>query len=503
MFGSSNAKPTRPSRTRRVSRSEPARSPGACGDTRGSRMRPVSRPMAACPRSSSGAKGRGQRCSWPGASSQPNEKRSSVRPTSWRRLRSASPSGRQARPPSFAGSKARSANPSPSFEGRFPRSRDQVRPFRHPFGGFETPLARAPSLKSVMRPARQDPILSGLNPAAAAFEFAVVWVTMAGFALMAVPVHLEDGDWRTFAILVPIIAAVHLIGAERQKHQGSHLSLAPIFAAALLLPPALASLAVVLAFIPETIRSRPRWYIVVFNVANFVGPALLARAVFDAFDGPTNTSWALAALAAVCAFIGAQYAVLATMLSLARGVRVRETLRIDCVLIDAGLVSLGALATALWDVNQGLVALTLLPLALAYRSLAIPGLVEATRVEPKTGLYNMRHFQSVLSQELQRAGRFGRPLAVLMIDVDHLREINTTRGHLAGDRALKAVAGALERATREYDVAARFGGDEFCVVLPETELDGALVVAERIRTLVEQAPADVALTVSIGVAAHS
>jgi diguanylate cyclase (GGDEF)-like protein len=69
----------------------------------------------------------------------------------------------------------------------------------------------------------------------------------------------------------------------------------------------------------------------------------------------------------------------------------------------------------------------------------------------------MRHFQSVLSQELQRAGRFNRPLAVLMIDVDHLREINTARGHLAGDRALKAVASALQSATREYDVAARFG----------------------------------------------
>ena len=59
------------------------------------------------------------------------------------------------------------------------------------------------------------------------------------------------------------------------------------------------------------------------------------------------------------------------------------------VVDDAGLVSLGAVAAALWEINEGLVALTLLPLALAYRSLAIPGLVEATRIEPKTGLYNM------------------------------------------------------------------------------------------------------------------
>jgi diguanylate cyclase (GGDEF)-like protein len=189
------------------------------------------------------------------------------------------------------------------------------------------------------------------------------------------------------------------------------------------------------------------------------------------------------------------------MLRLARGVRVADTIRVDCVLIDAGLVSLGALAAALWDVNQALVVLTLLPLALAYRSLAIPGLVEATRVEPKTGLYNMRHFTAVVSQELERAKRFERPLAVLMVDVDHLRAVNTAHGHLAGDRALKNVAEALGRATREYDIAARFGGDEFCVLLPETDLAGALVVADRIRAFVEMA-ADPQITVSVGVAAR-
>src|SRR3954447_12687740 len=101
-----------------------------------------------------------------------------------------------------------------------------------------------------MRPARQDPIFAGLNAGAAAFEFAVVWLTLAGLAFAALPVHVDRADWRTFAILTPIIAAVHLLGAERQKHQGSHLSLAPILAAALLLPPALAALAIVIGFVP-------------------------------------------------------------------------------------------------------------------------------------------------------------------------------------------------------------------------------------------------------------
>ena len=340
-----------------------------------------------------------------------------------------------------------------------------------------------------------------LNPAAAAFEFVVVWLTIAGAALAGWPDRIGHEDWVAFAVLVPLIAAVHLVGAERQKHQGSHLSLAPIFAAVLILPPALAAIAVGLGFVPESLRSRPRWYIVVFNVANFVGPALLARAVFDALEGPSEGDRALAALAGIGAFLVVHYGVLAAMLRLARGVRIAETIRVDCVLIDAGLVSLGALAAALWDVNQALVALTLLPLALAYRSLAIPGLIEATRIEPKTGLYNMRHFNAVVSQELERAKRFDRPIAVLMVDVDHLRAVNTTHGHLAGDRALQNVAEAIGRATREYDVAARFGGDEFCVLLPETDLEGALVVAGRIRTFAEQAE-EPRMTVSVGVAAR-
>ena len=77
-------------------------------------------------------------------------------------------------------------------------------------------------------------------------------------------------------------------------------------------------------------------------------------------------------------------------------------------------------------------------------------------------------------------------------------------GHLAGDRALRAVADALKEATRDYDVAARFGGDEFCVLLPETDQEGALVVAERIRTLVEESTreSEVPVTISVGTAAH-
>ena len=351
--------------------------------------------------------------------------------------------------------------------------------------------------------ADHEPPARGLGRPAAGLELALVLGTAGLVAALGLPVEVGRDDWLAFAALLPLVVAAHLLGADRVKHQGSHLSLAPVFAAVLILPPALAVVVVALAFVPEWLRTRADWYIVVFNVCNFVAPALVARAVFDTTGGAGPGAWTLGAAAAILAFLALHYGLLAAVLRLARGVAVRDTVRLDCLLIDAGLLSLGAIAAALWEDHPGLVALTLVPLALAYRSLSIPALVDATRIEPKTGLYNLRHFRKALAQELGRAGRFDRSVALLMLDVDHLREINTARGHLAGDRALKAVADALRSAIREYDVAARFGGDEFCVLLPETDLEGALAVAERMRATVEESGAPGhRVTVSVGAVAH-
>ena len=349
-----------------------------------------------------------------------------------------------------------------------------------------------------------NPAPRGLTASAAAFEFVVVWAAIAAGIFAGWPHGVTQAEWTTFAVLAPLIAAVHLLGSDRDKHQGSHLSLAPMFAAVLLLPLVLAAAAIAIAFVPEWFRTRVAWYIVVFNVANFVGPALVAGAAFDlAVASGTPVSWSIGALVSVAVFLCVQYAVLTVMLRLARDVRPADTVRLDCVLIDAGLLALGAIAVGLWERSPALVPLAVLLLAVLYRSLSKPSLVEASRIEPKTGLFNMRHFQAALDQELARASRFERPLGLFMIDVDHLRQINNVHGHVGGDRALSLVAGNLREATRDYDVAARFGGDEFCVLLPETGVEAALAVAERIRGGVERAgeAAGFGTTVSVGVAA--
>jgi diguanylate cyclase (GGDEF)-like protein len=123
-----------------------------------------------------------------------------------------------------------------------------------------------------------------------------------------------------------------------------------------------------------------------------------------------------------------------------------------------------------------------------------------------TGLYNSRYLNQVLRRESKRASRSGRPLSLLFLDLDGFKQVNDTYGHLAGSKALVEAAVIIRGSARETDVAARFGGDEFSVVLPDTGQEGALSVAERIRDRICASQflasdgLSIHLTASIGVA---
>jgi diguanylate cyclase (GGDEF)-like protein len=101
-----------------------------------------------------------------------------------------------------------------------------------------------------------------------------------------------------------------------------------------------------------------------------------------------------------------------------------------------------------------------------------------------TGLYNHRYFQEELAHEVERAQRYNHHLSVLMLDVDRFKEVNDTYGHLMGDTLLSYVAQLISAKVRSSDVAARYGGDEFAVILPETEQEKAIAVAEKLRRAV-------------------
>jgi two-component system, cell cycle response regulator len=125
--------------------------------------------------------------------------------------------------------------------------------------------------------------------------------------------------------------------------------------------------------------------------------------------------------------------------------------------------------------------------------------------DPLTGLHNRRHFSVAAQAEVQRATRYHRPLSAVMIDIDHFKRVNDTHGHPAGDRVLVEVAACCVRATRDVDIKARLGGEEFCLLLPETATAGACVVAERLRRTIaalrfESGEQSFAVTASFGIA---
>jgi diguanylate cyclase (GGDEF)-like protein len=123
-----------------------------------------------------------------------------------------------------------------------------------------------------------------------------------------------------------------------------------------------------------------------------------------------------------------------------------------------------------------------------------------------TNLANRKHLDSLLAEEIARARRHGRALSILMIDIDHFKQINDVHGHIAGDHALKRVGSMLQQRLRPSDKVGRYGGEEFCVILPETGKAEAAYLAELLRAQIarERFVEDsktIEITVSIGVAA--
>jgi len=132
--------------------------------------------------------------------------------------------------------------------------------------------------------------------------------------------------------------------------------------------------------------------------------------------------------------------------------------------------------------------------------------VQAAITDKLTGAYNNGYFQLFLKNELKRADRHHHPLSLLMLDIDDFKLVNDQHGHLAGDKLLRGIAAKLAQSIREIDFLARFGGDEFAIILPYTQKEDAAAIAERTRALFENCAVAVndhislSISMSIGVA---
>jgi diguanylate cyclase (GGDEF)-like protein len=319
----------------------------------------------------------------------------------------------------------------------------------------------------------------------------LIAVLLAALCAAAASAFAAPGDvrWADFAALLGAGAVAQLFAAQTHSSQVFHTGLVFTVAAALVLPPQLVVVVVVGQHLPEWARQRYPWYIQSFNIANFVLGGLAAWAVRDAFAGHGfalaggATSGMVAALCAGLAFIAVNHLLLARMLRLARGHELSETglFSIDGLVTDLALAATGVAVAYAFLHAPALLAAIVLPLALIQRAVALPSLREQAIRDHKTGLLNSRGIDQPARNEFARARRLGRSMSVLLCDIDDLREINNRHGHLEGDAALVAVASAFRAELRPYDLCARFGGDEFLVVLPETDEGDAISVAARIQ----------------------
>src|SRR3954452_21303005 len=338
-------------------------------------------------------------------------------------------------------------------------------------------------------------------------------------AAAAIPFLLRlDGStqgWATFGFLAAGAAATHTYTVRTAKDSSFHTSWVFLTPAAMVLPPERVALIGLIMQAREGLKERYAWYIQSFNIANYTlgnlatwgAAAVLLRATHLIPDD--NLRWAIAGLVACVVAVGANHVVLAPMMTLARGHSLRESgiFSFESLSTDFILATLGLVFAAFWDMNPWLIPFAVAPLLLIHRSLAIPQLQAEARVDPKTGLYNARHFAVVMQEELGRAQRFQRPMSLIMADLDLLRDINNTYGHLAGDAVLRGISEVFRQQLRHYDVPARFGGEEFSILLPETPPDQAFEIADRIRRNVaaklfevETSSEPIRATISMGVA---
>jgi diguanylate cyclase (GGDEF)-like protein len=293
---------------------------------------------------------------------------------------------------------------------------------------------------------------------------------------------------------------------------------------AILLPPVYAMLTPIPLQVLTQLRvHRGVVYRRVFTVAAIAIAYGAASVVFHAFPpsfaGPsigTGThalTWTVAV--ALCEIIGGrghQLLVMGGIKLTDPTVRFRDLqLNREALQGDFAEFDLGVLITVVVGVNAALAVFAVPTVLLVRRFMMHAQLLALARVDTKTGLLNASTWEREAETEIARAIRTKSPLALALVDIDHFKLVNDTHGHLAGDKALRAVTDALRNQLRSYDLAGRFGGEEFAILLPQARELDALNVAERLRAHVAamSIPVDgkdesgqvIRLTISVGVAA--
>jgi diguanylate cyclase (GGDEF)-like protein len=359
----------------------------------------------------------------------------------------------------------------------------------------------------------------------AVFVIAVVTADLAAIAVAASFTTLHARDLRLFALLLLCTAASVELSRKGGEKGGMPKDVHGVWQLpiAILLPPLYAVIAPISRIVLLQLRVRHApLYRRVFSCASLGLSYGAASVIYHALSGPAkglpgggfshDLAWTLLVAGCGCVQSALNKAMIMTGVKGSDpSVRVRsEVFRGESLYNDLAELCIGVLVTYGAAGNPFLAPLALPVVSLLQRSLQHAQLLNDSRADSKTGLLNSATWERESVAEVVRAVRTGTPLAVALLDLDRFKNINDTYGHLVGDQVIKEVANTLNTVLREYDLAGRFGGEEFAVLLPQTRAPDAFRIAERIRASVAGlsliAPGAsggerVQVTVSIGVAA--
>ncbi|HEX8085166.1 MAG TPA: diguanylate cyclase [Solirubrobacteraceae bacterium] len=338
---------------------------------------------------------------------------------------------------------------------------------------------------------RRDPRFRDLPRAARVLTVLAVAAAAAATAL-AGP-DLQAIDLTLLGVTAALCAIASFFEVSTPGSASLHPGLVFVFWATVALPPAALPLLALLCFAPTAISGGVRWYVPAFHAAAYVLAGLGAHAVLGIAGVPDTTMTGPLAPAALgvaaVAFVLAVDALLALHMRIAwhRPLRVGARGLAVNLPVDVALATSGAALAALYAQDPWLATILAGPLALVSRAMLVPALRHKSQTDPKTGLFNFTYLHQALDEALRAATRRDDAVAVVMVDLDHLRAINNRFGHLAGDQAILRVAEELGRAAQDRGVAARFGGEEFCLLLP----DWTAAQAEELIDMVRESVQDV------------
>ncbi|MFC4081161.1 GGDEF domain-containing protein [Amycolatopsis samaneae] len=365
----------------------------------------------------------------------------------------------------------------------------------------------------------------------------VAYCLLVDLVAVAVTVAAAGRGARTWdLVILGVLAGLAVLQAElgrriervrRLVSDTPHINMTSVwtFAGVLLLPPALVTALVVVLYLHLGTRSlyrirRAPLFRVVFNAALVVVTCHAAAAVL-AVSGVPSMYAALEAgwsgVVAIAIVTTAYFAVgaLVTVPGLTVKKRTFRALfgGLGDNLLEVATLCLGVLTALTLATLPALAVMIVPPLLVLHRAVLVKQLEIAATTDEKTGLFNTTGWHSLATRELHRAQRLPQAsFGVLMVDLDRFKRINDQYGHLGGDAVLRAVAGTIKGAVRDYDSVGRFGGEEFVVLLPDIRETDVRTVAERVREAVAGLSVEITdgsrakvidgLSASIGVATY-